>query len=176
MKIFKKGFNIYMVLLVISGLIIIGLMGYNIWMFCKQENKEFLKASFIDIATLGIGTYIVFFLSERLNESRRRNDCIEHIITEIENIVCDEKFFSMQRSALMMQASCANKIKYLKDAKFPKIQEEVAFIESKINDIRELYSNHNSSEEDLKSVVKDFEKKRNEINDKCDKIRVLLYT
>lgn len=176
MKIFKKGFNLNTILLLIAGLIILGLMGFNIQLFCKQENKDFFKASFIDIATLGIGTYIVFFLSERLNESRRRNDCIEHIITEIENIVCDEKFFSMQRSALMLQSSCANKIKYLKDAKFPKIQEEVDFIESKINDIRDLYSYHNSSEEDLKSVEKDFEKKRNEISDKCDKIRVSLYT
>lgn len=176
MKDRKKSHKTYYSFLIIVGIIIIGMVGYNIFLLCKGENEDFFNASFVDIVSMALGSYIIFFLTERLNDTRRRNDCIEHIITEIENMVSDEKFFSSSRSALMMQTSCANKIKYLKDANFTKISVEVEFIEQKINDIRDLYSNHSSSDEELKGVYKDFEKKRNDISDKCDKIRVSLYT
>ena len=157
------------------GIIILVLVGLNIYYYMNKKNLGFFKASLIDILTFAVGSFIIFLLSERNNNTRRRNDCIEHIITEIETIISDERFFSINRSALLLQASCANKIKYLKDANFPEIAADVAFIETKIQDIRELYSNHSSSEENLKSVIKDFEKKQIDVGDKCDKIRVLLY-
>jgi len=174
-KNFKRYITPYNIFLVIAGAIIILMVGHNIRLLNNGQNADFFKASFVDIASIALGSYIIFFLTEQLNDKRRRNDCIEHIITEIENMISDERFFSVSRTALMLQASCANKIKYLKDANFTNISIEVEFIESKITDIRELYSNHSTSEEELKGVLKDFEKKRNDISDKCDKIRVSLY-
>lgn len=135
----------------------------------------FWEASFVDIVTIGLAIFLSFYLTENLNDKRRRNDCIEHIIIEIEQMMNEDSIFSFDKKTLVQQASCANRIKYLKDAQFQDIQEDIDFIAREFGEIRDLYSNHNQTETKLKAVQIDFEKHRNLICDKCNKIRIGLY-
>lgn len=141
----------------------------------NKDNEEFWSASIVDIATIVIGVLIAFFLTERYTDTRRRNDCIEHIILEIEEAVSSESIFSIDRVTYLKQQSCANRIKYLKDAAFPDLLKDIEFIETNFDSMRDLYSHHNSSADDLSSVYLDMEKHRDNITDKCCKIRVELY-
>ena len=168
MKKFQEKWQQY-IALIISGIIIVILFIVN------QKSPEFLKASFVDIITIILAVFIAYYLTEKNNSKRRRNDCIDHIILEIEEMINDEIIFSINKRALQHQGSCANRIKYIKEAGFSDIQEEIDFISEKFDEIRNLYSNHCQSKESLKTVIIDFEKHREQICDKCNKIRVEMY-
>lgn len=137
---------------------------------------SFFNANLVDVLTILLGILVVFYLTEHLTDNRRRNDCIEHIIMEIEGLVSADENFSISPSSLMKQSSCANRIKYLNDAAFPDIQTDIKFISDHFSEIRDLYSNHNSSEDNLNSVRTDIDKHRTYIVDKCCKIRLGLYS
>lgn len=139
------------------------------------SSATFWDASFVEIITIGLAVFLSFYLTEKLNDERRRNDCIEHIIIEIEQMMDEDSVFSLDKKTLLHQRSCANRIKYLKDAKFQDIQEDIDFIAREFEEIRNLYSSHNKTEHKLKAVQTDFERHRNLICDKCNKIRVGLY-
>ncbi len=158
----------------ISIIIVVGICAF---LFIKNFKKsEFFSASAIDIITILLGALIAFYLTERMNDRRRRNDCIEHIISEIEAFVSEEANFKVDRGTLMKHASCANRIKYLKDASFSDIRDEISFIDDKFNEIRDLYSNHSKDQEALDTVKIDIDKRRDLIVDKCCKIRIGMYS
>ncbi len=139
------------------------------------NNEDFFQAGIVDIVTILLGAIITFFLTEKLTDRRRKNDCIEHVINEIEIFVSDDRNFRVDKSTYMKQASCGNRIKYLKEASFKEIQDDMNFIETHFSEIRDLYSNHNKDEETLESVRVDINKHRDCILDKCCKIRIGLY-
>lgn len=159
------------------GLVLLFLLLPCLFLTCKNWNQEhFLHASLTDIITILIGGVFAFFIAERLTDRRRRNDCIEHIIIEIESFITnDNNFFIIDKSTYIKQSSCANRIKYLKDAGFSDIAKDIEFIESNFENIRDLYSYHNQNEEALQEVKIDIDKHRTNIVDKCIKIRVGLY-
>ena len=140
------------------------------------KGAEFFSAKLTDVITILVGVVIAIFITERLTDQRRRNDCIEHIIIEIENFVTDDTNFVIDKSTYIKQGSCANRIKYLKDAGFADIKGDIEFIETNFQNIRDLYSNHNQDEDALQSVKVDMDKHRTNIVDKCSKIRVGLYS
>lgn len=140
---------------------------------CK--NPCFFAANLTEIITILVGVIIAIFITERLTDQRRRNDCIEHIIIEIEDFIMDDSNFVIDKSTFIKHGSCGNRIKYLKDAGFADIKSDIDFIESNFQNIRDLYSNHNQSEEALLDVKVDIDKHRMNIVDKCCKIRLLLY-
>ena len=142
----------------------------------NYKNVNFLSANAVDIVSILLGTIIAFYLTEHMNEKRRRNDCIEHIIMEIEDFVSDDDNYKPNKKALMRQTYCANRIKYMKDASFDDIKEDILFIETHFEEIRNLYSSHNQNEEELTSVKIDIDRHRGLITDKCCKIRVGLYS
>ncbi len=139
-------------------------------------DTRFFSASAIDIITILLGALIAFYLTERMNDRRRRNDCIEHIVSEIETFVSDEANFKVDKETLMKHGSCANRIKYLKDASFSDIREEINFIDDKFSEIRDLYSNHSKDQNELDTVKIDIDKRRDLIVDKCCKIRIGMYS
>ena len=147
-----------------------------ILVFANYKSTTFWEAKITDIITIVLGAVITFFITERMTDKRRRNDCIEHIIMEIEAFVSDAENFKINKNTLLKQASCANRIKYLKDASFSDIEDDVAFIEQHFSEIRNLYSNHNSSDESLNEVRIDIDRHIDQIVDKCSKIRIGLYT
>ena len=156
---------------------IIGVVGGGglIWLIAKNcKKEEFFSASFIDILTIGIAIFISFMVTEYSDNKRRRNVCIEHIILEIEEMVSSDEIVNGESNmTLLKQSSCANRIKYLKEAKFTDIEQDINFIEERFQEIRDLYSNH---KDDLKSVKNDLERHQRQICDKCNKIRVNLYS
>lgn len=159
---------------VIASCVVVGLC---IFLFVVNwKDAYFFSARLTDIITILVGVVIVVFITERLTDQRRRNDCIEHIVLEIEVFVTDDSNFVIDKSTYIKQGSCANRIKYLKDANFPEIKEDIKFIESNFQDIRDLYSNHNQNEEALQEVKIDIDKHRTNISDKCSKIRIGLYS
>ena len=138
-------------------------------------SEDFWNANIIDLLTVGIGVIVAFLLTQKKEDKRRRDDCIEHIIIEIEDTVNKDSNFESDRNALMQQTSCANKIKYLIDAGFTDIQADIKFIETQFNAIRDVYSNNNSDKNKLNRVKTDIDYRRRLIIDKCCKIRVGLY-
>lgn len=152
-------------------------VGVCVYLFIVNVSDEkFTSASIIDIVTILLGVFVAFFLAERMNDKRRRDDCIEHAVLEIEQFMEDDSNFKMGRGPLMKQASCANRIQYLKKASFKDIQEDISFIETHFNAVRDLYSNHNSTEEELNNIKIDLDGHRSNIADKCNKIRISLYS
>lgn len=153
------------------GAAVILVLGFLI--FVNRKNEEFYSASLIDVMTIGIAIFISFLITQYGDNKRRRNDCIEHVILEIERMVSDEEIVdSKSNMTLLKQASCANRIKYLKDAKFSDIEEDIEFIEQQFQEIRDLYSNH---KDDLLTVKNDLERHQKLICDKCNKVRINLY-
>lgn len=147
------------------------------FLFLKNiKGADFFTANAIDIITILLGALIAFYLTERMNDRRRRNDCIEHIVSEIEAFVSDEANFKVDKGTLMKHGSCANRIKYLKDASFSDIRDEISFIDDKFNEIRDLYSNHSKNQNELDTVKIDIDKRRDLIVDKCCKIRIGMYS
>ena len=160
--------------IVIYGVILLFLCG---GLFFKNwKEAGFFSAKLTDIITIIVGSVIAVFITEKLTDKRRRNDCIEHIVVEIENFITNDNNFIVDKSTLIKQGSCANRIKYLKDAGFTDIEGDIEFIETNFENIRDLYSNHNQSEEALQRVKVDIDKHRMNIVDKCSKIRVGLYS
>lgn len=158
----------------IAIVLAIGVCGLLITKNIGEDN--FFSANAIDILTILLGVLIAFYLTERMNDRRRQNDCIEHIIIEIENFVADDSNFKIDKGTLMRHGSCGTRIKSLKDAGFSAIKEEIGQIEYHFNEIRDLYSSHNQSEEALESVRMNIDKHRDIIVNKCFKIRVGLYS
>lgn len=145
-------------------------------LFKNKSTEGFWYAGITDIITLLFACLIAVFISERGNNIRRRNDCIEHIIDYVETFVTNDNSFSKGQNTLLLHVTCANRIKYLKDANFADINEEVEFIDQHFQELRELYSNHyNNKEAGLEMVKKDMDRHRALIIDKCNKIRVNLY-
>lgn len=142
---------------------------------CNVGDEDFFDVSFINILTLFIGFFISFYLTQHFTDKRRKVDCIEHIIIEIQHSIMQKEMYTINPNALFYQSSCANKIKYLEEASFPELKNDLKFISDKFNEIRDLYSNHNGSEESLLQVQSDFERHKVQINDKCDKIRLIIY-
>lgn len=155
--------------------IILSLLVSVLLLYCNASKPSFLEASLVDIATIFFACFITFYLTEKINDNRRRNDCIEQVITEIEKMVIDEAIFAKSEWTFIYQASCANKIRYLKEAGFSCIQEDIDFIATHFQEIRELYSNHRNSQKELDVVKKDFQRLQSLICDKCTKIRIALY-
>ena len=146
-----------------------------ILIYSNYAKQEFLNASLIDIFTLIFASLITFYLTEKVNDNRRRNDCIEQVIMEIEKMILGEDIFKKGDNTLIYQASCANRIMYLQEAGFENIQKDIDFIANHFKEIRDLYSNHNSTNKELNLVIKDFRRQQSLICDKCMKIRIGLY-
>lgn len=161
----------------IAVIVAIVVIGTCVLLAAKNWNeRSFFTAGLTDLITILLGLIITFFITEKLTDQRRRNDCIEHIIVEIESFVTEDKNFEIDKCTYIKQGSCANRIKYLKDAGFADIKEDIEFIETNFQNIRDLYSNHNQNEESLKSVKVDIDRHRINIVDKCSKIRIGLYS
>lgn len=169
LKSIKRNPSVYLALAVIVGI--------SVYLIVKNVSEEqFFSANAIEILTILLGVFVAFFLAERMNDRRRRDDCIEHIVLEIENFMEEDNNFKAGRASLMKQASCANRIQYLKKASFRDIEQDIEFIESHFDEIRNIYSSHNSSDEELERVKIDLDRHRNNIADKCNKIRIGLYS
>lgn len=160
----------------LNSCITIFLILTGIWfIYESRHNNCFWNANATDIVTIVIGTVIAFYLTENMTDLRRRNDCIEHIIIEIENFVSNEDNFKINRTTFIRQASCANRIKYLQDASFSDIKSDIEFIEKHYDEIRKLYSENSNNEDNLNDVRGDIDKHKIHIIDKCVKIRTSLY-
>ena len=140
------------------------------------NDENFYKADLANIVTLGIAGVITFWVGDRNNRNNRRNDCIEHLILEIEKIISDDSTFALNGMALLTQQSCGNRIKYLREAGFKDIEEDINFISDRYEQLTSLYSENNQSQEKLDSIKTSLTRYRQNINDKCNKIRVGLYS
>lgn len=164
----KNKFNIlfFVITVPIAGFLI----------FKNWGTENFWDASFIQIATLFVAATLSFFFVQKLTDKRRKVDCFDHVLTEIQNkIDNDIIIFSLNKNALTLQKSIANKIKHLKEHSFPKIKEDLEYIENQFEELRSLYGNHRTSDADLKSVEPDMIRHKTNISDKIDKIKLELY-
>ena len=149
----------------------------SLFLFCKNFNSSnFWTANFIQILTLIVTSGLSFFFVQKLTDKRRKIDCYEHILNEVQNIVENNAtIFSVDKEALLLQKSIANKIKYLKEHSFSEIKSDLEYIENQFQELRDLYGNHNSSSYELKNIELDMLKHKTNISDKIDKIKLELY-
>lgn len=133
----------------------------------------FWELKISDLITIVIACLISYYLKDRKEDTIRRNDCIEHIITEIEQMLESDDLFSIERRiALSKQRSCANRVKYLKKASFDGLSDDINFIETHIDIIREIYSDNEQQQEEY---LKKYQNLKGLIVDRCVKIRISLY-
>lgn len=147
-----------------------------VFIIMNLNNSSFWQASCMDIVTMWFVGILTIIISENGSERRHVKASMEHVIDEVERYVVNDANFTFEHNemAFFEQASCANKIKYLKDANFSDIKDDIDFINNHFGEIRDLYSNHNNSKDSLDSVKKDIKRHRVQIIDKCDKIRIEL--
>ena len=157
---------------IIIGIIIVA----SILVIINFNNKNFFKLNLFQIITLVFSAFLSFYLVQRFTDERRKIDCFEKVLLSIRADVCeDEIYFSVGKKSLLMQKSIANRIVYLKDCKLKAVAEELGYLESEFEEIRELYSNHNQTEESLQSINDDLYRHQVNITDKIDKIRLKIY-
>ena len=142
--------------------IIVILSGFLISKNYSSEN--FWTASFIQILTLIVTSGLSFFFVQKLTDKRRKIDCYEHILNEVQNIVENNtKIFSVEKEALLLQKSIANKIKYLKEHSFSEIKSDLEYIENQFQELRDLYGNHSTNIYELKNIELDMLKHKTNI-------------
>lgn len=140
------------------------------------HNKNFWDTNIIQILTLMLTSIISFFFVQHLTDKRRKIDCIEHIIVEIQHTISnDELIFSANKTAISIQVSIGNRLKHLKDNSFCQVQSDIDYVYNEYIELRELYSNHSQNAESLESIQADMQRHIHNISDKCDKIRLALY-
>lgn len=162
-----KGIVLILSLIVIAILAIINV----------KNNIDFWDVSVADLLVLIVAVVLTFFYVERKNDEYRRNTCIEYVISEICRIAVDDRIILLDenRTALMMQQTCGNKISYLKNAGFKDFDDDFLFIEKELIELRTIFSEHMDNPHNLEIVRKDLERHKQNICDKCDKIRIKLY-
>jgi len=156
---------IVIVLLVLGGLAIKNFGNENFW-----------EANLIQILTLLLTSILSFYLVQHLTDKRRKVDCIDHILCEIQcSLETDETIYSDCKEALRKQGTIANRIKLLKEYSFSQIQSEIEYISKEFEETRDLYSNHFQKAEGLEPIIDDINRHKDNIMLKCDKIRIMLY-
>ncbi|WP_394524334.1 hypothetical protein [Lacrimispora sp. JR3] len=162
---------------ILSGIFMFAVACVAIILVLKNYNStDFYQASLLQILTFILATIISIIFVQHRTDKRRKIDCIEHIIIEIQNVIQhNENIFSLKSDALMLQASAANKIMYIKDMGFPQNQKDIAYIYDEFQELRDLYGNHVKTEEDLESIENDLKRHKLNITTKCDKVRLSLY-
>lgn len=158
---------IYIVVISLIALVII---------IVNLPNEDFWTVNIIQILTFWLTAIISFFFVQRLTDKRRKIDCYEHILTEIQNNINDNgMLFSHTKEALTLQKSIANKIKHLQDHSFSQISKDLKYISDEFTELRELYDNHNQSPSSLSLINSDISRHKANISDKIDKIKLVLY-
>lgn len=147
----------------------------SIFLFLKNiKGENFWSASFIQILTLLVTAALSFFFVQKLTDKRRKIDFYLRILDEIQIMVDNSIIFSTNKEALVMQKSVANKIKHLKEHAFVQIKPDMTYIEEQFEELRDLFGNHNQSDEELKRIEPDMIKHKTNISDKIDKIKLEL--
>ena len=140
------------------------------------DSADFYQASLLQILTFILATIISIIFVQHRTDKRRKIDCIEHIIVELQNVIDhNENIFSLENDALILQTSTANKIKYVKDKGFPQNEKDITYIYDEFEELRNLYASHRKTKEDLESIKDDLSRHKLNISTKCDKIRLGLY-
>jgi hypothetical protein len=164
----KKAFSVFFIGCIALISIIL------IWKNCNTN--DFYEANLLQILTFILATMISFSFVQHRTDKRRKVDCIEHIIIEIQNLINNnEILFSLEREALILQSSIANKIKYLKEKGFSQTTPDIDYISSEFEELRSLYANHKQSTQDLDTIKEDLNRHKINISTKCDKVRLTLY-
>jgi len=141
-------------------------------------SESFLQASLTNILTLSIAFFITYYLREVKEGTKRLDDNVEHIVTEIEQLVRTEEMFSDNRGlALTSITACANRIgylkKYSKKIDIPNFEENIKLINEWFTEMRDYYS-PNQNERDKHATR--IQKIKELIIARCIEIRLSIYT
>lgn len=160
--------EIIFIIFVFAGAITIVLLNFR--------DPDFWSANIVQVLTLVISVFLSFFLVQRFTDKRRKIDCYEEILNNIQETIClNEIIFSNSQEALLLQKSVANKIKHLKDHSFKEVQSDLEYIDNEFTELRQLYSNHQQSSDSLQSIELDLTRHKTNISGKIDKIMLTLY-
>lgn len=139
-------------------------------------NKLFWSASLLQILTFSFTVILSFMIVQRITDRRRKIDCYDHFLSDIQNIInTDTSIFSLSSNAMNKQKSVANRIKYLCDHSFPQTHADLEYISKEFTELRELYDNHKQNENELKSIEADMNRHKGNISDKIDKLKLVLF-
>lgn len=142
----------------------------------NRSNINFYDTNILQLLTFALTACISFFFVQYLTDKRRKIDCIDHVISDIENMINnDNDLFSINNETLLKQEAIANRIKYISENGFKEIESDIDYIENEFNELRELYGNHNSSEENLSSIKADLMRHKSHISSRCVKVHLKLF-
>lgn len=149
--------------------------GGVLWWWNKED---FFKANIMQVVSLTTTIIISVIFVQWLNEKRSKREIIVKIVTDIlEKIENDEDTFDRGKHiALVKQRTIANKIKYLVSySEIWEIKDDLKIIEENFERIKEIFSEHYEKEE-AENYRMQMENYKYIINDKCNKIIMLLYS
>lgn len=151
--------------------------------FNLMNNGElFWQATFYQIMSLLAVVFITYFLTQRLNDKRRKIDTVDHLLNEIQMMVNRQELHGYIESqdksmALMYQRLLANKVECLK--RYGKlgadIQNDVNYISNQCEEMKEFYGTHMEDKEYMKKSLMEFQKYTLNISERCDNIRIKLF-
>ncbi|MEG2440987.1 MAG: hypothetical protein RSB37_05720, partial [Acetivibrio sp.] len=58
---------------------------------------------------------------------------------------------------------------------FKEIQDDMNYIEAEFNELRELYGNHKSTDDELNSIREDLSRHKIRISSRCTKVKLRLF-
>lgn len=164
--------------IVIFGSIVLLCIGvYNI---CTN-GKSFFEASVYQVISLIFVLLITFYLTQMKNEERRKIDMLDRMLIDLQNELNADRFIKYETEddihmALLSQKSVANRLAYLRESGlFPKIMEEIKYIDNEITHLREMYGEHMNDKEYMNKSKKDFDKYITNAEDKIFSVHLKLY-
>ena len=160
----------------IIALVLSGLVYYN-W----KNNETFLITPIYHILNLVVAIYFAFFLVQKRNDERKLKDILIDILDKIQLELNTEDAhtfneFYGKNTALLKQRKINNKLALLDQLKDKlNIISEVGVINSNFNDYRNMFGDYMENIELLKSHQKEFQRFINNIDQKCDEIKVKIF-
>lgn len=163
-------------IILIRLLIIVCLIGLICLVIHNISSDDFLKASLFDIISIIVSSVILFTIAKIFDENIKKREKIINMISKLQDdIVLRNDLYTINERTLQLYCSCDNRLKYLIDySDISIISKELEFIKDHFTEIRELYSNHNNDDIELQSVMKDINRHRMLIGDRCEKIIIML--
>lgn len=153
-----------------------GLLYYNL-----KNNQTFLITPIYHILNLIVAIYFAFYLVQKRNDERKLKDIVIDILDKIQLELNTEDAHTFsecydKNAALLKQRKINNKLTLLDQLKDKlSIIPEVGIINSNFNDYRNMFGDYMENIEMLKSHQKEFQRFINNIDQKCDEIKVKIF-
>lgn len=143
-------------------------------------NNQFWNFNIITLLTLNVTIFFSFYIVQRINSNRRKEDFIIKSINELEDILHSRKIRDTENSnsikkARLMQRTIATRLEIIKGIAPNCIMNELKKSGDIFNEYKELFDNNYSNKDMMESKEEEFDRIENVLVNIFFEIKVDLY-